>query len=173
MQPRHHPATPRISADISETTHRIGNTHYSQVVNRPCLVDILQCAFQTLHLRIHALLRVLGALHRLGFKCINGFQLPIEILFDWLESFEVTLNLINDRCILQLGTVIGEIDVLWLRGEKIEFASRIVIALFEGKEGGGGLAFETEGGGDFGPVEFGGGGALFTKEEGQLCSGPL
>lgn len=32
--------------------------------------------------------------------------------------------------------------------------------LFEGEEGAGGLSFETERGGDFGPVEFGGGGAL-------------
>jgi hypothetical protein len=108
------------------------------------------------------LLRVLGALNRLGFKRLNGFQLPIEILFDWLESFKVTLNLVNDRRILQLGAVVGEINVLWLCGEEIKFASRIIIALLEGKESGGGLTLETEGGGDFGPVEFGGCGALFT-----------
>lgn len=47
-----------------------------------------------------------------------------------------------------------EVDGLGLRLEEVDAAAGVVIALLEGLEGGGGLAFQTEGGGDFGPVEF-------------------
>lgn len=79
----------------------------------------------------------------------------------------MTLYVVNDRRVLQLGTVFGEIDLRRLRGEEIKFPSRVVIALFEGEQSGGGLALEAEGGGDFGPVEFGGCGALFWRGKGE------
>ena len=53
-----------------------------------------------------------------------------------------------------------KVDGLGLRAEQVDFAARVVVALFEGLEGGCCLAFEAEGGGYFGPVEFQGGGAL-------------
>jgi len=42
----------------------------------------------------------------------------------------------------------------------LDFSTGIVVALFEGGEGGGCLAFEAEGGGDFGPVDLEGCAAL-------------
>lgn len=55
-----------------------------------------------------------------------------------------------------------EVDGLGLRAQQVDLAARVVVALFEGLERRCGLAFEAEGGGDFGPVEFQGGGALGT-----------
>lgn len=48
----------------------------------------------------------------------------------------------------------GEIDGLGLVLQQVEAAAGVVVALLEGLQGGCGLAFEAEGGGDFGPVEF-------------------
>lgn len=53
-----------------------------------------------------------------------------------------------------------EVDGLRLRAQQVDFAARVIVALFEGLEGGCRLPFEAEGGGDFGPVEFQGDGAL-------------
>ena len=53
-----------------------------------------------------------------------------------------------------------EIDALGGLGEGVDFSAGVVVALFEGGEGGCRVAFEVEGGGEFGPVDFGGGGAL-------------
>ncbi len=53
-----------------------------------------------------------------------------------------------------------EVDGCGGLGEKVELAAGVVVALFEGHEGGCGGAFEAEGGGYAGPVNFGGGGAL-------------
>ena len=53
-----------------------------------------------------------------------------------------------------------KVNGLGLRLQQVELAARVVIALLEGLEGGCRLAFEAKGGGDFGPVEFQGGGAL-------------
>lgn len=48
----------------------------------------------------------------------------------------------------------GEVYGLGLGTEEVDAAPGVVVALFEGGEGGGGGAFEVEGGGDFVPVEF-------------------
>ena len=69
-------------------------------------------------------------------------------------------DLVDDPGVAEGAAVVLEVDGLGLRAEQVEFAARVVVALFEGLEGGGRLAFEAEGGGDFGPVEFQGGGAL-------------
>lgn len=53
-----------------------------------------------------------------------------------------------------------KINSLWLGLEESDLAAGIFIALLEGEEGGGGLALEAEGGGDFGPLDFEGGASL-------------
>lgn len=63
-----------------------------------------------------------------------------------------------------------EVDGLGLRAQQVDFAARVVVALFEGLERGCRLAFETERGGDFGPVEFQGGGALGWVSVGSNAS---
>ena len=47
-----------------------------------------------------------------------------------------------------------EVNFLRCRLELGHAAAGVVVALFEGLQGGGGLPFEAKGGGDFGPVEF-------------------
>ena len=65
----------------------------------------------------------------------------------------------------------GEVDFFRLGLQEVDAAAGVVIALLEGLEGGCGLAFEAEGGGDFVPVEFEGGGALEGGERGVLLVG--
>ena len=54
----------------------------------------------------------------------------------------------------------GEIDGLGSLRESVDAAAGVIVAFLEGGEGGGGGAFEAEGGDCFVEVEFGGGGAL-------------
>jgi hypothetical protein len=49
---------------------------------------------------------------------------------------------------------------LGLFREHANFAESIIVAFLESDEGGRGLAFETELGAEFGPIELEGGGAL-------------
>lgn len=63
------------------------------------------------------------------------------------------LDLINDGLVLQDGAVVREVDLRWLLGKDLNAATGIIVALLECLEGGGGLASESEGLGDFRPVE--------------------
>ena len=70
------------------------------------------------------------------------------------------LDFVHDGLVLEDGAVGGEINGLGLFGKDLKLSARIVIAFLEGYEGGGCRAFETEGGGELGPVDFEGGGTL-------------
>ena len=72
----------------------------------------------------------------------------------------MAFDLVDYAGVVEGAAVLLEVDGLGLRLEEVEFAARVVVALFEGLEGSCRLTFEAEGGGDFGPVEFQGGGAL-------------
>lgn len=76
-------------------------------------------------------------------------------------------DLIDHGTVVERGPVFAEVDGLRLVLERGEFAAGVVVALFEGLERGCGAAFEAQGGGDAGPVDFGGCGAL----EGVSVSG--
>ena len=93
-------------------------------------------------------------------KRLDGFDLPLHIVRGRFERLEVAFDLVHDACVVEGAAVLLEVDGLGLRLEQVELAARVVVALLEGLEGGGRLTFEAEGGGDFGPVEFQGGGAL-------------
>ena len=54
----------------------------------------------------------------------------------------------------------GEVDALGCVRQNLDFSAGIIVALFEGGEGGGCLPFQAEGGGDFGPVDLEGCAAL-------------
>ena len=73
---------------------------------------------------------------------------------------DVRFDFVDDGRVLERRTIGGEIDRLRRGRELGDAAAGIVVAFLEGEESGGGLAFEAEGGGDFVPVEFRGGGAL-------------
>ena len=75
---------------------------------------------------------------------------------------------VDDGRVLEHGAVVGEVDGLRLLGEHGYFAARIVVALLEGLEGGGGLTLETKLGADLGPVDFEGGAALLGVSFGVL-----
>ena len=72
----------------------------------------------------------------------------------------MAFDLVDYAGVVEGAAVLLQVDGLGLRLEEVEFAARVVVALFEGLEGSCRLTFEAEGGGDFGPVEFQGGGAL-------------
>ncbi len=137
-----------------------GKTYNSQLIKRPRRLNILQRLRQRLHLMIHPPLRLLRALHRLSLKRLDGFQLPAHIIRHRLEGFEMLFDFINHGAVVERGSVFGEVDRLRLLVQGGEFAAGVVVALFEGLEGRCGAAFQAEGGGDSGPVDFGCGGAL-------------
>ena len=72
----------------------------------------------------------------------------------------MAFDLVHYAGVVEGAAVLLEVDGLGLRLEQVKLAARIIVALLEGLEGGRRLTFEAEGGGDFGPVEFQGGGAL-------------
>lgn len=53
-----------------------------------------------------------------------------------------------------------KVELLRLGPENGDLAAGVLIAFLEREQGGGGLAFEAEGGGDFGPFDFEGGASL-------------
>ncbi len=72
--------------------------------------------------------------------------------------------------VVQRAAVLLEVDGLGLRAQQVDFAPRVIVALLKGLERGCRLAFEAEGGGDFDPVEFQGGGALGWMSVGSGAS---
>lgn len=76
-----------------------------------------------------------------------------NIVGDRLEGTESLLNLIDDSLVLEDGSVLGEIDGGGLLLELLNLAADILVALLESLQGGNGLATETEGAGDLGPVK--------------------
>lgn len=75
----------------------------------------------------------------------------------------MVLDLVNDGLVLERLAVVREVDGLGLLGQHGHFAAGIVVALLEGLEGCCGLAAETEGAGDFGPVDFESGATLWSE----------
>lgn len=136
------------------------DTHNSQILKRSRRLDILQRLLQLPQLPIHSPLGLLRALDSLHLKRLNGLDLPSHIVSGRLERLEVSLDLVDDGRVVESAAVVLEVDGLGLRAEQVQFAARVIVALLEGLEGRCRLPFETERGGDFGPVEFQGGGAL-------------
>lgn len=130
------------------------DTHNSQILKWPRRLDILQRLLQLPQLPIHPPLRLLRALHSLHLKRLNGLDLPSHIVRGRLERLEVSLDLVDDGRVAERAAVVLEVDGLGLRAEQVHLAARVIVALLEGLQGRCRLPFETEGGGDFGPVEF-------------------
>jgi hypothetical protein len=135
-------------------------TYHSQVLERPSLLNILECLLQIPQLLINHTLRLLGALHRLLLKRLDRFNLPCYIVCLGLESTEGFLDFVDDGSVLKNAAVMAEVDGLGLLGQDGDFAARVVVALFEGLERGCGLTFETQLGANFGPVELESGATL-------------
>jgi hypothetical protein len=65
----------------------------------------------------------------------------------------VAFDLVEDGVVLEQAAVVGEVDGLRGVGEGLDFAARVVVALFEGGERAGGAAAEAELRGQFAPVQ--------------------
>ena len=149
----------------TQTRKRENSTYHSQILKRPRLLNILQRLLQIHQLPIHQSLGLLRILHRLRLKSLNRLDLPPHIIRHGLERLDVLFNLVDHGLVLERGAVTGEIERLGSFGEELDFAAGVVVAFFEGGEGGGCLAFEAEGGADFGPVDFKGGTSLWEVGE--------
>jgi hypothetical protein len=131
----------------------IVETYHSQILKRPGLLNIPQSLIQILQFLINHTLRILSALDSLRLKRLNRLQLSAHIIRSGLESLELLLDGIDDGAVLELAAVLGEVDGGGLLGQLLELAAGIVVALFEGEEGGGCVAAEAELRRELGPVE--------------------
>lgn len=150
------------------------DTYHRQILKRPRLLDILQCFLQVRQLRINLALGSLSIQHSLGLKRLDRLQLLRNVDSNGLERLERALDVFDDGLVFQCRAIVREIDILRLGLEEIDLATGVFIALLEGEEGGGSLALEAEGGGDFDPLDFEGsaslqgGGRVVSERRGQL-----
>ena len=87
----------------------MNNTHNSQVLNRPRLLNILQRPLQILQLLINFSFRLFRTLDCLGFKSLNGFHLSTQIISGRFEPFHSRLDFVNDALILELRSVLCKV----------------------------------------------------------------
>ncbi|KAI6775732.1 hypothetical protein HG530_002490 [Fusarium avenaceum] len=130
-----------------------GDTYDSEVLEWSGLLDVLEGSGKVLELEVDGLLGGLGVLDGLSLESIDSLQLSANIVGDGLEGVESLLDLIDDSLVLEDGSVLGEIDGGGLLREVLDLAADVLVALLEGLQGGDGLATETEGAGDLGPVK--------------------
>ena len=140
-------------------------TYNSEVSKWPGILNVLQCLLKVAQLLVDNALGLLCALDGLGLESLNRLDLPSYIVCLGLESVKLLLDVVDNGLVLEDAAVVVEVDGLGLFGENGDFATRIVVALLEGLEGGGGLALEAELGAQLGPVELEG---CATLQEG-IC----
>lgn len=138
----------------------VDKTYHREVLKRPSRLDILQRLLQVPKLSLNLALSLLCVLDSLRLKGLNRLQLTVQIVSGGLERFEVVLDLVDDRLVLQDIAVVREIDRLRHFGQDLDLATRIVVTLLEIMQRGGGLPAETQRAGDLGPVDLEGGAAL-------------
>jgi hypothetical protein len=135
-------------------------TYNSEVGERPGVLDVLQSFLEVAQLLVDNGLGLLGALHGLGLESLNGLDLPSYIVCLGLEGLELLLDVVDDLLVLEDAAVVAEVDVLVLLREDGDFAARVIVALLERLEGGGGLALEAQLRAELCPVELEGCAAL-------------
>jgi hypothetical protein len=134
---------PPIAQHISiprQIPYKKPNTYHSQILKRPCSLNIAQRLLQISQLRINLTLRLLRALHSLGLKSLDGLDLALDIVLLGLESVDLLLDVRDDFLVLERAAVVGEVDGLRLVLQLLDSAARIVVALLEVGEGVGGAA---------------------------------
>ena len=135
-------------------------TYNSEVGEWPGVLDVLERLLEVAQFLVDYGLGLLGALDGLGLESLNGLDLPSYIVCLGLEGLELLLDVVDDGLVLEDAAVVAEVDVGRLLGENSQLAARIVVALLEGLEGGGGLTLEAELGSELRPVELEGCAAL-------------
>ena len=136
------------------------STYNSEIVEWPGLLNVLEGLLEIAQLLVNDGLGLLCALDGLGLESLNGLDLPSYVVCLGLECVELLLDIVDDGLVLEDAAVVGKVDGLRLLGEDGQLAARIVVALLEGLEGGGGLSLETKLRGELGPVELEGSAAL-------------
>ena len=121
----------------------------------------MQRLLQVRQLLVHCALGLLCILDSLRLIGLDRLDLLFYVVGLGRKTLDALFDLIDDCLVLQLRAVEGKVDVLRRLGQDLNFPARIIVALLEGAEGGGGLAFEAELGADLGPVDFEGCAALF------------
>jgi hypothetical protein len=149
----HPKITQRISPILILEPYHLGNTYHSEILKWSRFLNILQCLLQILQLQINTSLRLLSILQGLCLKSLNRLNLSSNIVCRGFERVEMLLDFVDDGLIFEDGTVVREVNFRGLFGELGHSAAGILVALLEGLEGSDSLATETEGAGDFGPVE--------------------
>lgn len=139
-------------------------TYNSEVLEGTGGLNVLEGLLETAELGLNLALGLLSALDGLGLESIDGLQLAADIVGGGLEVLEVVLDLVDDGLVLQDLAVVLEVDSLGLLRQDLNLAARIVVTLLEGLEGSSGLAAESEGAGQLGPVDLESGATLYTKQ---------
>jgi hypothetical protein len=119
-------------------------TYDSQVLKRPSLLNIPEGLVQIHQLFINKALGLLRALHGLQLKGINSFDLPFDIISDWLERLEMLFNLVDDSRVLQHALVVCKVHILGVFAQLLDLAAGIIVPFLECDESIGGAAFEAE-----------------------------
>lgn len=145
-------------------SRRKASTYHSEIFKRPSSLNVLQCLLQILQLRLHQPLGLLSPLDSSSLEALNRLNLPRQVHLFHLEAADCLFDLGDDGLVLEDGTVVGEVDVLGLLLEDLEAAARIIVALLKSGEGVEGAAAETEGGGEFAPVDLAGGVGSLREE---------
>ena len=140
-------------------------TYNGEVSEWPGILDVLQGLLEIAQLLVDDGLGLLCALDGLGLESLNGLDLPSYVVRLGLECVELLLNVVDDGLVLEDTAVIGEVNGLRLLREDGNLAARIVVALLEGLEGGGGLTLETKLRSELGPVELEGSAALWEGDK--------
>jgi hypothetical protein len=143
-------------------------THHSQIGKRPGVLDVLQRLLQVAELLVDDALGLLGALEGLRLKRLDGLDLPAHVVRLGLEGAKLLLDVVDDGLVLEDAAVVLEVDRLRLLREDRHFAARIVVALLEGLQGGGRVAFEAQLRAELGPVELEGGASLWAVSRPSL-----
>ncbi len=120
----------------------------------PSLLNVAECLLQITQFPIYNTLGLLGTFDGLCLKRLDCFQLSADIVCLWLESLERLFYLVDDGCVLEHASVVGEVDFLRLLAQQLDFTARVIVTLLEGGEGGGGLSFEAQLRAELRPVEF-------------------
>lgn len=121
----------------------LSNTHHSEVLKRSRSLDVLERLLQILQLLINLALGLLSSLDGLRLECLDRLDLPVDVVLLRGEGVELLLEVVDDGLVLEDAAVVAEVDGLRLLGQQLHLAAGVVVALLEGYEGVGGVAFQA------------------------------
>ena len=167
--PRHRPVKrvnqrPRIRANRSRNGSIRGrNTYHCEVLERTCLLDVLQSLLQVDQFLVNKTLCLLRIFDSLHLECLDGLDLLRDIVCGGLEVLHGLLDFVDHGLVLEHTSVLCKVHCLGLLGELLNLSTGGIVSLFEVRKSCGGLTLETELRTDLGPIDLQGGGALWVN----------